>query len=564
MDVKRLTPRRVAKSVKRRIKARTAPTRELAKPRARIETFEVDQMIGWVEARRGGPPVRVTVWVNDFEAVGVWAIDRWEGTATVATGKHTEIRGFRLVFRDIWRFCRRDDKITVRVNGHPIPFRDGEKVRHPANDGKAPMARLKRKLRNGYVFSHGGHLQLSKAYDADWQRTVMALYDRVRKVVSEQFGQDVFAVYGSLLGAVREHSFIGHDRDFDCAFVANATTGPEAARELQQIAFALVEEGLDVQCRATAIHIHDVTDPRIRIDLFHLFFDDEGRLSFPFGVAGTTTFTKDQWTGFTEVQLGPGRVLLPKKAEALTAHIYGENWRVPKPGFDWARDRTNAAHGAGVPAPLRNEVFWANYYARNEISPPSAFSEWVLSHADVPSTVVDLGSGEGRDSRAFARSKRRVVGLDRSSVGVRRAREYADREGASEATRFEVVDFEDLDAVRSVLATVRADGEPVLIYLRFMLHAISEEVQAGLLEALGDFVQPGDWLAAEFRTEADKDLRKNYRADHYRRFLDVDTFRSALAELKFDVKDEQQGTGLSPYGEEDPDVYRVVAHRSAG
>ncbi len=46
-----------------------------------------------------------------------------------------------------------------------------------------------------------------------------------------------------------------------------------------------------------------------------------------------------------------------------------------------------------------------------------------------PRTLVDLGSGEGRDSIYFARRGYRVVGVDISSVGVRKAERRAARLG---------------------------------------------------------------------------------------------------------------------------------------
>lgn len=48
-----------------------------------------------------------------------------------------------------------------------------------------------------------------------------------------------------------------------------------------------------------------------------------------------------------------------------------------------------------------------------------------------PRTLVDLGSGEGRDSIYFARRGYRVLGVDISSVGVRKAENRASRLGVN-------------------------------------------------------------------------------------------------------------------------------------
>jgi len=56
-----------------------------------------------------------------------------------------------------------------------------------------------------------------------------------------------------------------------------------------------------------------------------------------------------------------------------------------------------------------------------------------------PRTLVDLGSGEGRDSIYFARRGYRVLGVDISSVGVRKAERRAARLGVN--VRFRVGDL---------------------------------------------------------------------------------------------------------------------------
>ncbi len=55
-----------------------------------------------------------------------------------------------------------------------------------------------------------------------------------------------------------------------------------------------------------------------------------------------------------------------------------------------------------------------------------------------PRTLIDLGSGEGRDSIYFARRGYRVEGVDISRVGVRKAEERASRLGVK--VRFRVGD----------------------------------------------------------------------------------------------------------------------------
>jgi tellurite methyltransferase len=65
-----------------------------------------------------------------------------------------------------------------------------------------------------------------------------------------------------------------------------------------------------------------------------------------------------------------------------------------------------------------------------------------------PRTLVDLGSGEGRDSIYFARQGYRVLGVDISSVGVRKAERRASRLGVD--VRFRVGDIRSFRLPRRV------------------------------------------------------------------------------------------------------------------
>jgi len=92
------------------------------------------------------------------------------------------------------------------------------------------------------------------------------------------------------------------------------------------------------------------------------------------------------------------------------------------------------------------EPIYDERYARPGLywgSRPTALARDVVRIARslprAPRTVVDLGSGEGRDSIYFARQGYRVVGVDISGVGVRKAERRASRLGVN--VRFRVGDI---------------------------------------------------------------------------------------------------------------------------
>jgi SAM-dependent methyltransferase len=563
-----------------------------------VEQFSKRLVVGWVSVPPGTEPLKVTLHLGTFQAAATYAtpsptlsgsqemrrasqapgrpsdpqpggppVHPWQapdipGPRGDRRNSRQQIRTFSFRVREIWPYLGKKTRVTVRVDGRPLPISGHGMFLSPPTRGKKSLAELRAKFEEGYLFSQYGRLQLSKKLDSDWQQQVMDLYTRCRKLVEERFGYDLFFVYGTLLGAVREGGYIGHDVDFDAAYLARHTDGRAAARELRDIGLSLIEDGLDVRLVTTALHIHDPKHPDAGIDIFHIYFDEADELQFPFGVAGDTVVRRADWRGTTDVPFPGGTGRVPVNAEQVVEQIYGADWRQPKPGFNWKLDRTRADPMGATTTELQSEVYWANFYARKDYASGSTFCDFVNKRPRIPGSVMDIGCGDGRDARAFGAAGKTVLGVDQSHVGVEHARQQAMRAGLAGKVAFEVCDVSDAERFRSLLAERRtAVGGPVLFYLRFFLHSIPEEVQETLLGVLAEQAQDGDVLAAEFRTDKDAE-RTKVHGKHYRRFQSGDEFGKRLYErYGFVVEHEEEGTGLSPYQDEDPVLYRVIARR---
>lgn len=587
------------------IEARLRPSQTLLAPpvvTGVVEQFSRRMVVGWVSVPAEAPPTRVTLHLGTLQLTSTYATvsdslsGPWPSSKPFAAppagapaaasvvpatrgpqrqqplniaspagdrrNSSEQIRTFAFRVREIWPYVKKSTRITVQADGQPLPIHGHGMYLSPPKRGRKSVEELRSLMAQGYVLSQFGRIQLSKKLDTAWQQRVMSLYHEARKALAEELGYEAFLIYGTLLGAVRENGFIGHDGDFDAAYVSRHTDPRAAAAEMQELALRLIERGFYVECMESTLHVHDPHDRATRIDIFHLYFDEDGMLRFPFGIAGSTTIRREQWQGSEEIDFVGYRALIPQPAEALVEHIYGPDWRRPKSGFNWKVDRTDAAPEARLTPEQSNVVYWANFYASIDSVKGSPFFEYVNARPDTPDTVLDIGCGDGRDSCAFGGAGRRVLGLDRSPVGIEHARAKADSAKLGERVAFEVCDVADSEHLAALVAGRLAVTEgPAMFYLRFFLHAIPEDAQEAVMRVIAHHARPGDMFAAEFRTDKDLQNRKVH-GRHYRRFQNAAAFSARLQqEHGFSVLHEEERTGLSPYQDEDPVLYRVVARR---
>ena len=548
-----------------------------------VELFSRKAVKGWVSVPADAPPTRVTLYLDDLAITSTYAAAEEPGgtepVGSAASGpapgpaqhlpspgeeqRNTgqELRWFRFRLDDMWQFCDTSTRVSVRVDGAWLPIAGHGLFLLPDRDGGRSVAELRRKVDHGHVFSQKGRLQASKQRDVGWQTSVISLFERTDEVLRAEYGYDAFFVYGTLLGAIREGTYIGHDVDFDAAYVSSRPHPAGVSQELVQIAVTLIEHGLAVTCLPTHLHISDPDEPDLHIDLFHTYFDADGVLSFPFGVAGTSVVTREDWQGVRQIPWPGGHGSVPVNAEQVVECLYGADWRQPKPGFHWPRDRVSSARGKLTRA-QRSKVYWTNFYAHTRYTSGSSFSELLNARPDTPTTVIDIGCGDGRDSCAFASAGRQVLGLDQSPIGVEHAAARASILGLQDRARFTVCDVAESETLTGLVKEMIASsaGEPVLFYLRFFLHSIPETLQDSLIEVISACARPGDALAAEFRTEEDETASKVH-GQHYRRYQNGPAFGDQLRDHDFAVLHEEEGTGLSPYQGEDPVLYRVIARK---
>ena len=211
-----------------------------------------------------------------------------------------------------------------------------------------------------------------------------------------------------------------------------------------------------------------------------------------------------------------------------------------------------------------NKAYWDQFYKDFGRRTPSQFCVSVITDLEEGASIVELGSGNGRDSFFFAEQGFRTVAMDASETAIQKCEEYA---LAREITHpyFLHGDITKEDDVANAVANGRSESASgcVTLYSRFVMHSLDDNQQTAFLAALGACTGTGDVVYFEFRSQEDAALEKHY-GGHYRRYIDTNHFTSELASVAgFETTYSLTGQGMARLKEEDPVVSRVIAAKSA-
>lgn len=288
--------------------------------------------------------------------------------------------------------------------------------------------------------------------------------DTVIRVLRDA-GAEPFIAYGTLLGAVRQGDFIGHDSDADLGYVSRFDHPVDVVREsfelqrkVRSMGYAVFRYsglGFKISVRGS--------DGSVRgLDVFGGFMR-QGEL-FLMGEVGTP-FRREWIDPLGEVTLAGRNYPAPAVPEHLLEAMYGPSWKVPDPAYKFTTPRSTSRRlngwFRGVRAGL-DERWLANSQGRTEqvLSRRSPFAEWVHDQAPT-ATIADLGTGRGRDAVYYAKQGHQVVGLDYFEPDLRRARKRAADAGV--AADFLWCNFGDArNTMVETAALVRRPGPRVL------------------------------------------------------------------------------------------------------
>ena len=193
---------------------------------------------------------------------------------------------------------------------------------------------------------------------------------------------------------------------------------------------------------------------------------------------------------------------------------------------------------------MSEKNYWTKVYQQNAIpTTPSLFATYCKENLKDIASVLEVGSGNGRDALFWGQT---------CTV---HAYDIACKPQDTQNVTFHLGSME------------KVQGDHDLLYSRFSLHSVTEEVEDYILNYAKQHCR---YIAIECRTLKDKiatELNEynegnhatTYAKAHYRRYLDFETFKSKLKTIGFNILHAGESDTYAPYNGYKPWCLRIIA-----
>ena len=523
--------------------------------RGAVEHIGPHGIYGWCVDPQADGPVCVELRVNSVVLMTVRAdIYRRD----IEEALQQPLAGFKFpISTNLRRLLPHGGAIEVSANGNlipPLPSCDPT-IHNPA---VVSIASLVEKLKSGYIITpkYGALFRPLSKREETKLRPPLASVEACGRIFKDVVGKDLFLCYGTLLGYVREGDFIEHDDDIDLCFLADSDGWNGAFTEFMDAVRRLRHAGEQINVHS-AVNFHWALADGWAFDLFMGWMQGD-RLNM-YEVSGC--LPRDRLFPLRRERFKGQHVLVPNDAEALLHLIYGENWRIPDPNFQW-RPTPEVAKLARLYETALRKHHWAEFYERQpRMTVPSSFAASIAADLADPCWIVDVGCGDGRDSFFFASLGHHVLGLDAAGTAIEGNKAFAGT--ARGQVAFQEADLSDPGILAAALRghmEGASSASNSIVYGRFLMHAVTDNEERTILEALAGLPSRAQCFF-EFRTTKDAGRVKRF-GDHYRRYVDVGAFIKRAGEAgDLECRYSVEGHGMAKYGEEDPIVARVHLQR---
>ncbi len=201
--------------------------------------------------------------------------------------------------------------------------------------------------------------------------------------------------------------------------------------------------------------------------------------------------------------------------------------------------------------PTRKNSYWNKYYKNNiVVSKQSDFAKFVLKRIKkTTGSLIDIGCGNARDTIFFINNKVNAFGCYRSSTIIRKNNKIK--------KIFYHMNF--------CKKEIKLPKKFNFFYARFFIHAISLKEEEIFFKNIKKNIDSSCQIFLEFRTDKDplmlegKYISKYERyTDHYRRFINVDSFIKRMKKKKINILFLKTSNKFAVFKKDKPHICRVI------
>jgi len=212
---------------------------------------------------------------------------------------------------------------------------------------------------------------------------------------------------------------------------------------------------------------------------------------------------------------------------------------------------------------MKDIDYWNKFYSQIKTTiEPSSFAKFCVERIiskDKSLNIVELGSGNGRDSFYLSTNNHKVFALEQSEEAIKIEQEYLDmlikNDMKLSLINDNFIDFNFKEIVDNV----------DIFYSRFTMHSINEEAETTILNNVFDNLSSGGIFAIEARTTKDPLALKGMKigvneciTDHYRRFIDTNNFIQKALHTGYQLRFFTEEDNLSIYKGDNPVLMRII------
>ena len=201
---------------------------------------------------------------------------------------------------------------------------------------------------------------------------------------------------------------------------------------------------------------------------------------------------------------------------------------------------------------IKKNKYWEKYYdSLNSNMPPSQFAAFCcieLLHQNV-AQLIEIASGEGRDSIFFAQQGIQTIALDRSLSAVTLINKKIPKNSNLRVKQIDVINEDLPQPINS--------NEVCAFYARFFIHTLDEGQLTKFFDNLASSMRKNDLFFTEYRNDNDADLEK-VTPDHYRNFFNENYVKRIANQYGLNCEYEVSGRGYAKWNVDDAFVTRQI------